>query len=59
MNKLENLEPEEFFPPIGQYISQSYWKKLLSKTTVPQAQPAYVCLNSAILTVDYSVKWVC
>ena len=51
-NKGKNLQPNKFFPPIGQYISQSYWKKLLSKTTILQAQPAFFSLNSAILTVS-------
>ena len=54
-NKHENLSSDKFFPPIGQFISQSY---LLSENTVPQAQAAFICLNSAILTVEYSARYV-
>ena len=29
-----------------------YFSKLLKKITIPQVQPASICLNSAILTVE-------
>ena len=34
------------------YFSKLLKEKLLSDTTIPQAQPAFICLNSAILTVE-------
>ena len=33
-------------------------KILLSETTVPQAQPAFICSSSAMSTVEYSAKYV-
>ena len=43
---------QQFSQPIGQCISEITEKKLLSEITAPQAQPASVCLNSSILTVE-------
>ena len=32
--------------------------KKLSETTVPQAQPAFICSNSAMSSVEYKAKYV-
>ena len=44
-NKDENIWPNKFF-------SQLLKTNLLSETTISQAQPAFVSLNLAILTVE-------
>ena len=43
---------QQFPQSIGLYISQITEKKLLPEITIPQAKPASICLNSAILTVE-------
>ena len=55
----QKLIARQMFPFHGIiYSSKLLKKKILSETTVPQAQPAFICSNSAILTVEYSVKYV-
>ena len=45
--------------PTAQYISHSYLKQIiLSKTSIAQAQAAFICLNLTIITVEKSVKYV-
>ena len=45
--------------PTAQYISHSYLKQIiLSKTSIAQAQAAFIYLNLTIITVEKSVKYV-
>ena len=55
---MKTYSPTNFFLPQGNIFLKVTEKKLLSETTVPQAQPAFICLNSAILAVEYSAKYV-
>ena len=51
-NKFSKLA-QQVFPAHKQYIFHSYnYANLLSQTTLSQAQPAFTCSNSAILTVE-------
>ena len=43
---------QHIFPAHRSMYFLKLLKKLLSETTVPQAQQASICLNSAILTVE-------
>ena len=45
-------QPNKFSQLIGKHISQLLKTNLLSETTVFQAQPALICPNSAVLTVE-------
>ena len=49
---MKTYSPTNFFLPQGNIFLKATEKKLLSETTVPQAQPAFICLNSAILAVE-------
>ena len=52
VSKHENIS-QQFFPGHRTtYMSQLLKTNLLSETTVSQAQLAFICSNSAILTVE-------
>ena len=52
VNKDENMQSNKFSQPIGHYICQLLKTNLLSETIVTQAQTAFVCSNSAIITAE-------
>ena len=54
VNKDENtlLVQQIFLAHRAIYYPQLLKTSLLSETIVPQAQPAFFCLNSAIITVE-------
>ena len=49
-NGKKNVAQQIFL--VGQYMSHSYWKKLLPETTYSQTQSAFICCNSAIITEE-------
>ena len=58
LNKDENMKPKKFSQPIGQCFSQLLKTNLFSETRVSQAQAAFVCSNSEIVTVEQITKYV-
>ena len=53
VNNDKNMQPKTFSMLIGQYIiSQLLKSNLLSETIYSQTQPAFICSNSAIITVE-------
>ena len=46
------MQPKTFSPLVGQYISQLLKSNLLSETIYSQTQPTFICLNSAIITLE-------
>ena len=57
VNTDENIFQQIFLAHRTVYFQQLLKTSLFSKTIDPQAQPASICLNSAI-TVDESAKYV-
>ena len=50
--------PKIFSLSLDNIFLKATEKILLSETTVPQAQPAFICSSSAMSTVEYSAKYV-
>ena len=49
---MKKYNPTNFPSPQANIFLRVTEKKLLSETTVPQAQLVLICLNSTILTVE-------